>query len=562
MANATLDVIKFAKGGPMDIRRLRLECSMADRRKAVSAIGASRVKGGAYTYPPDEVVVLVLRHLFGDDLQLTPEAEYWFEQRQAQARELVQAAMAEDANVDLPYAGILKPYQRVAVDFARKAKRCIIADDRGLGKTLEAIAATDIPRNNQVLVVAPSYLKYSWEREIKKWTQYKGLVADGERSSREQTIRRKDAEYIIVNYEMLRESTEVGGYPELLQEKWDAVIFDEAHRLKGRDSQWTLGAKKLQSEMLLLLTGNPISNQPAELWQLLNLIDPRRFTSFWAFVEYYCIVYDTFFGKEIAGVNKATLPHLQFTLQPLMIRRLKEDVAPWLPKKIDHYIEVKLEGAQKTFYERVEKDMVIEMVNGGLEVIDSIIAQSIRLQQAIANPAILGGPNQSVVEDTALELVQDLLASNEQKVIVGTWYRLAAEMFRERLEKNGIRCWVITGDVAGHKRDAIVNAFKESEEPCVLVGTIRAMSEGINVDECDSIIYMDKSWVPLDNEQFADRIHRMTSTRTKNYYHIVVRDTQSMDREEALLEKTEIIDEVLSMKAVALKTVERHQKKH
>ena len=245
-----------------------------------------------------------------------------------------------------------------------------------------------------------------------------------------------------------------------------------------------------------------------------------------------------------------------------MIRRLKTEVAPWLPKKIDHYVEVKLEGAQKAFYERVEKDMVIEMVNGGLEVIDSIIAQSVRLQQAIANPAILGGPNQSVVEDTALELVQDLLDSNERKVIVGTWYRRAAEMFRDRLKKNGIQCWVITGGVAEHKRDAIVNAFKESKEPCVLVGTIRAMSEGINVDECDNIIYMDKSWVPLDNEQFADRIHRMTSTRTKNYYHIVVRDTQSMDREEVLSEKAEIIDEVLSMKAVALKIVERHQKKH
>ena len=86
------------------------------------------------------------------------------------------------------------------------------------------------------------------------------------------------------------------------------------------------------------------------------------------------------------------------------------------------------------------------------------------------------------------------------------------------------------------------------------------MSEGINADECDNVIFMDKSFVPLDNEQFEDRIHRLTSTKTKNYYHIVVKDTISQDREEVLAEKKEMIDEVLCMKAVAQKLLARTQK--
>src|SRR5690606_7164248 len=99
--------------------------------------------------------------------------------------------------------------------------------------------------------------------------------------------------------------------------------------------------------------------------------------------------------------------------------------------------------------------------------------------------------------------------------------------------------------------------FKESKEPCVLIGGIRAMSEGLNIDECDDMIFADKSWVLLDNEQFEDRIHRMTSTRQKNYYHIVVRDSISMDREGVLQDKTELIDEVLSMREVAKRMLER-----
>ena len=540
-------------------KRLRLECSVTDRVKATRGMGASPVKGGAYTYPLDEVVVLVLKHHFGDDLVMTPDCELWFNETQATAKAMFELAQLEDSKVPLKYADVMKPYQRVGVNFAYQAERCIIADDRGLGKTFEALATVDLAQCNKVLVVAPGYLKYGWEREVKKWTEFRAMVADGERNKRTAVIRRRDIEILIVNYEMLRQKEASGGYPELSKTKWDAIIYDEAHRLKGRDSQWVEGAKRADSRYALLLTGNPIANRPDEIWQLLNILYPRKFTSYWAFVEYYCNVVDTFFGKEIQGVNRAHLAQLQFSLQPIMIRRLKADVAPWLPQKISKVIEVELEGKQKSFYKRAEKEMVLELKDGGLEVIDTIVALNIRLQQALANPCIIGGPDESIIEKTALELIQDLFSSGEKKIIVGMWFTQAVKHFSDILTKHKIKHWSVTGEVAGHKRDAIVEEFKTCEQPCILLGGIKAMSEGINADECDHIIYMDKSWVPLDNEQLEDRIHRMTSTRIKNYYHIVVRGTISADREEVLAEKAEMIDEVLSMKAVTLKMMQRYQ---
>jgi SNF2 family DNA or RNA helicase len=138
------------------------------------------------------------------------------------------------------------------------------------------------------------------------------------------------------------------------------------------------------------------------------------------------------------------------------------------------------------------------------------------------------------------------------------WFRQAVELIRPKLEKF-CKVYVITGDVAGDKRDKIVQAWKTSKEPGILLGTIKAMSEGINADECDNIIYADKSYVPLDNEQLEDRIHRITSTRIKNYYHIVVRNSISEDKEAILKSKSDMIDEVLSMKAVAQKMMERYK---
>ena len=210
----------------------------------------------------------------------------------------------------------------------------------------------------------------------------------------------------------------------------------------------------------------------------------------------------------------------------------------------------------KTFYKRLEKQMVIELENGDLELVTALTAKHLRLQQAIANPAILGGADESIVEKTCLELLEDIL-DGADKVIVGTWFVPAADRLQSKLEQKKWKVFRVRAELKESQRDAVVEAFKKCEEKCVLVGTIRTMSEGLNIDECDHMVFCDKGWTPLDNEQFEDRIHRINSTRVKNYYNIVVRDTISADKEEVLFNKTEARDEVLSMKQVAQKMIAR-----
>ena len=543
--------ILASQGTP--IRRLILECEAADRRKAATALGASAIKGGKFSYPPDEIVVQVLQHNFGEDLALTPEVNQWFSECIERRHEALLAQDNVPEAIDLEYSDALKEYQRTMVGFGLVVKRFINSDDRGLGKTLEAISVAEASKCKRVLVVCPGYLKLGWSREVRKWTNESAcVVRNVDRAVRERVICEyfnSDCRFLVVNYEMIRPNKKAGGYPELLEYPWNMVIFDEAHRLKGRSSQWTEGAKLFRNvPRVQFLTGNPIANSPDDIWQLLNLIDPTKFSSYWAFVEYYCNVVDSFFGKEIVGVNTARLGQLQYSLQPYLLRRLKQQVAPELPSKLYHKIEVEMEGKQKTFYKRLEKQMIIELENGDLELVTALTAKHLRLQQAIANPALIGGVDKSVVESTCVDLLDDIL-DGADKVIVGTWFVPAADRLQAKLEQKW-KVFRVRAELKDAQRDAVVEEFKKCEEKCVLVGTIRTMSEGLNIDECDHVVFCDKSWTPLDNEQFEDRVHRINSTRVKNYYSIVVKDTISEDKEEVLADKAQARDEVLSMRKV------------
>ena len=556
MEQAILD----ATGLP--IRRLKLSCLPKDRKKAAVPLGASPLKDGSWSYPADDIVVQVLQHTFGEELTLTKKCQDWYQQAIDRRLFLREVALREGTidNENIPWKDVLHPYQWQMVAFGREAKHFINSDDRGLGKTLEALTLAEDQNCQRVLIVCPGYLKLNWEREILKWigNDSNTYVTRGERAERKAQVQTfmKQGRFLVVNYEMIRHKKEEDprtmktGYPELLTFNWDMIIFDEAHRLKSRDSQWTLGAKHLSRvEHIQLLTGNPIASRPDDIWSLLHILRPEQYTSYWAFIEYYCNMVDTFFGKEIAGVNTSRMPQLQYTLQPHLLRRLKEDVAPDLPAKIQHEILVELSGTQKTFYNRLQKQCIIELENGDINLLPSLIEKSLRLQQAIANPVLLGGKDDSVVERTCVDLLEDLFEGTN-KVIVGTHFVEAANRLEALLSKQ-YTVFRVKAELKDYQRDNVVESFKRCEEKAVLVGTIRTMSEGLNIDECDHIVFCDKSWSPLDNEQFADRIHRITSTRIKNYYSIVVKGTVSEIKEQVLEDKTQARDEILSMKAVA-----------
>jgi len=163
----------------------------------------------------------------------------------------------------------LHPYQLEGLNWMRanvhQYRNCILADEMGLGKTVQAICLLlslkhDYNIKNRFLIVTPLTTLPNWVRELKKWTTFTIYEAKTDVSMR--------SDINITSYERLRMHKS-----QFNAQKWNFVIFDEAHRLKTIDSQIRQCASTLNCGGQLLLTGTPLQNNSAELWSLLNYVD-------------------------------------------------------------------------------------------------------------------------------------------------------------------------------------------------------------------------------------------------------------------------------------------------
>jgi len=182
----------------------------------------------------------------------------------------------------------LYDFQRAGVEFAVKNKgRCIIADEMGVGKTIQAIAISYIYRADwPVLILCPSSLKYNWEDEILTWL--KGKVQQHEvqvLSNGKEKISK--AKFIIVSYD-LSKSPKIKD--QIKKKEFQFVIADETHYLKNPKAERTIVNIPIlrQSKRVLLLSGTPILSKPEECYEILSALRPDMFDNFVRYGARYC----------------------------------------------------------------------------------------------------------------------------------------------------------------------------------------------------------------------------------------------------------------------------------
>jgi SNF2 family DNA or RNA helicase len=541
-----------------DLQRILFTGEVGDIAKLENLAGvyASRTNHKV-TMPPDEVLGAIARGRLSDAV-IDEKLARWFINREAFNLALLQLTQLTDATVNVPWEGRMRTYQRTGAKFLTTRGDGILADDRGLGKSATALMATASARNT--LVVAPAYLKSNWLEEIQKWTPNSPVtLVDGERSAREKLIKDYTRGYCLVNYEMIRAKKKKGGgiireYPSILDRSWDAVIFDEGHRLKDPESQQTRGAFELKTSSPFFLSGSPLRGKdPAELWSMLHMIDKKRFSSYWAFVAWFCERVDGYFGKVTVGSKNDD--ELKQVLAPIMIRRLKAEVAPELPPKIYQTIKVKLSPEHRRLYRRAEKEAILELENGDTKNITSTAAVITRLRQIALHPAALGMEDFQPKTRVVLDLLDDILPEDRQVVIFG-WHKSYLYHLQEVLSKQKISTGIITGDTPQHKKDDIRHSFVRGEFQ-VLLGNMAACGEGLNFDNADTAIFVERDWVPTANEQAEDRLHRLTTVKSPTIIIIACENTVDMDILSVAQDKSEFITERLALKQVVERLLSR-----
>lgn len=255
-------------------------------------------------------------------------------------------------------------YQEKDAQFAYGHKRVILGHKTGLGKTFIALNALARAKNlDTVLIVASNSSLPVWMKEVPRWTEaeYQYISKDTPNKNMEwyKTIHRRSGVFLINHTQFRILSAEYQKNQGLKFKKpfWDAIIIDEAHKLKNRDSQLFDALKHHESEYLFFLSATPASRGAQDLWSYLHLINKGLFSSYWRFVNTFCWVNNDTFGKDVFGTRNPK--QLRALLKDYYRTRTYEEVKPQLPPLRRQLVELVMGNKQRSLYKTMEDTMIL-----------------------------------------------------------------------------------------------------------------------------------------------------------------------------------------------------------
>ena len=413
-------------------------------------------------------------------------------------------------------------YQIEGIRWLDEKGRGILADDMGLGKSLQSIVALDPP----ALVVCPAKLKVNWMKELGKWrSELTSQIISGTTPVKAEDLR---AQVIIVNYDLLAAHQEV-----LASKKWKTIIFDEAQALKNMDVRWDKTERRMMpgskgpqraraayeiwrgANRVFILTGTPIMNRVRELWPLLHLVDPKEWYNFFEFGKYFCAGYEQPIGRGRTVWNfngRSNVAELHDRINgKYMLRRMKVDVLKDLPEKSRFTTSVSLDDATAKKYTKAADDFIrwVESHGGPQAVEKALRAEALTRMTALRRIAAEGKV------EAALEWIWSYYDSRRQPLLVWGWHKeplvkMAAELAqgeKDDEERPPLRVATIIGGTS----DKAVNETKErfqAGEIDVLLMSI-ALGSGHTLTAATDALFIERAWRPSDLAQAEDRIYRI-----------------------------------------------------
>lgn len=408
------------------------------------------------------------------------------------------------------------PHQIDGVRELHGRKSFLLADDMGLGKSLQALTifAVDVKRgwSSKMLVVCPVTLKGNWADEIEKFTRFSYMVLDGTPDERVKQLIDfhgwQGPKILIVNYEQVRSHGEV-----LTAMHFDIACFDEAHYIANHKAKRTEAALELYSRRSFMLTGTPMLNHVDGLWTLLHRIDPDGYPRFYKFVNRYA-VFGGYKNKQIVGVKNED--ELKERLHGVMLRRLKKDVLN-LPEvqKIERRVDLTPE--QLKLYNEVVTEMRVTRVDSDKpDDIENALTKFLRLKEICGTTFKFTGEDVSSKLDLAVADDLEIL-ENDHKTVVFTQFRDMQSCYIRRMREanKDVPLWILNGDVKKADRPEIVKEWAQTREPGVLVCMLQVAGIGLNMTAARHGSFLDKLFVPGLNQQAIDRLHRIGQSETQ-----------------------------------------------
>lgn len=485
-----------------------------------------------------------LRGVFRDRLEVGPLlAEWAWEEYRDRIEPCLQLRQALDADGD----SRLYPFQRAGVAFMKFAKRCLLCDDMGTGKTVQTIMALqaieleaieDGPGNSvfPILVVCPNAMKIPWARHFEEWWPgVETVVVSGSAAKRKKAIE-SGADVVIISWELTWRHSRLSPYgsvrltdaekqtKELNRIDWGTVIADEAHKLKNPKSKQTRACWWLRrnARYRFGLTGTPLTNAIDTMWSALHFVDEASFPRRSAFIDRYCLsAFNAFGGLSIIGVRPEMAAEFFAIVDPMMRRMPKEVVLNQLPPKVYDRRYMEMGTKQGRAYDQMLDGMLAQLEDGDTIIAPTVLARLTRLIQFSSAYAEVDGDEVRLTEPSNKldALMDDLEALGDEPVVVFAQSRQLIELAAKRLDAAGISYRFVIGGQTDFERQQHVDDFQNGHARCILV-TIAAGGVGLTLTRARIAIFLQRSWSLVDNSQAEARIHRIGSEHHENVLYI------------------------------------------
>ena len=427
-------------------------------------------------------------------------------------------------------ADMLRDYQKTGwrwlATLARFGFGGILADDMGLGKTVQVIALLHTLRalpelaGMPALIVAPSSLLLNWKAECQKFAPELSIVVmDGTRQEREaERHALPAADAVVTSYPLLRR--DIG---ELRHFRFSACILDEAQHVKNPETANARAVKGIHAVHRFAVTGTPMENAPTELWSVFDFLMPGCLHTHRQFQSRFEI-------PILKNRDQEALRTLARLVRPFILRRVKQDVLPELPEKIDtlslcdmtreqrHLYTTFLRMARKAF----EEASGAELRSQGRMRIFALLT---RLRQICCDPVLVepGCGAGSGKLDLLTEVLDDALDGGH-RILLFSQFTSMLDRIDAVLAERGIDRMRLDGRTPIDRRLELVNAFNAGKGRVFLI-SLRAGGTGLNLTGADTVIHYDPWWNPAVEDQATDRAHRMGQQSTVQVIRLVTRNS-------------------------------------
>lgn len=471
-----------------------------------------------------------------------------------------------------------KPWQIPGAAFIAAQRRVLLADKPGLGKTIQTLAAVaELDIRGPILVVAPrTAVNVTWPDEIRQWlgnneniVVINSAIKPAERKNALAKVQRSDPEqrtWVLVGPNYLRIKADLDQYGNYLKDakgkkiirtvneglaelfaiEWQAVIVDESHQTlagatgnkKKQSAQRVgLGALKIAPNGLqIAISGTPFRGKTENIWGTLNWLNPSKYSSYWKWVNrHYGVTMTTSnFGSGVLKGDSILNPKRFFEeLEPIMVRRTKEEVQKSLPPKV--YGGTRLDPAdpdsplavwlpmspqQRRQYDHVVDKAVLRLATTEINV-NGVLAEMTRFKQ-LAN-ACIGDDVKPSMPSNKIDWVIDFVKERQEagtKVIIASQFTGFLELLSEQLWKEKIAHYLFTGKTKDTDRNFIREEFQKQDTDSVILLNTKSGGVSLTLDMADDVVICDQTWIPDDQEQVEDRAHRVSRNHNVTVWYL------------------------------------------